>query len=233
MKLWYTGFKELIALKRWNPNLERRLERFAIPNLMKYVVAGQGIVFLLTLIWPSMIGSRIYWLITLQRSAILRGEIWRLVTFIFAPPPSSVIFIVFALYFYYLIGTRLETLWGKVKFNLYYLIGMLGAILAAFLTGYADNTYLNLSLFLAYAAIWPDEEVLLFMLLPVKMKYLAALDIALYAVQFIRGGASVRVTILLSLVNLFLFVGGDLLHTIRRDSRYWKTRRNFRKTMWK
>ena len=220
-------------MNRWNHNLERRLSRFAIPNLMKYIVIGQGIVFLLTLLWPSMIGRNLYNLITLRRAALMRGEIWRLVTFVFVPPSSSVIFILFALYFYYLIGMRLESHWGKVRFNLFYLIGMLGAILSALLTGYADNTYLNLSLFLAYASVWPDEEILLFMLLPVKMKYLAALDIVLYLLQFIRGNMSTRVTIILSLINLFLFVGGDLIHMIRRDSKYWKTRRNFRRTMWK
>ncbi len=220
-------------MNRWNHNLERRLSRFAIPNLMKYIVIGQGIVFLLTLLWPSMIGRNLYNLITLRRAALMRGEIWRLVTFVFAPPSSSVIFILFALYFYYIIGMRLESHWGKVRFNLFYLIGMLGAILSALLTGYADNTYLNLSLFLAYASVWPDEEILLFMLLPVKMKYLAALDIVLYLLQFIRGNMSTRVTIILSLINLFLFVGGDLIHMIRRDSKYWKTRRNFRRTMWK
>lgn len=225
--------KELIAVNRWNHDLERRLSRFAIPNLMKYIVIGQGVVFLLTLLWPNLIGRSLYNLITLRRATLMRGEIWRLVTFVFVPPSSSVIFILFALYFYYIIGLRLESHWGKVRFNLFYLIGMLGAVLSALLTGYADNTYLNLSLFLAYASVWPDEEVLLFMLLPVKMKYLAALDAALYLLQFIRGNFSTRVTIILSLINLFLFVGGDLIRMIRRDSRYWKTRRNFRRTMWK
>ena len=220
-------------MNRWNSNLERRLQRFAIPNLMKYVVYGQAAVFLLSMLWPTMLGRRVAGLIGLTRAGLLRGQIWRLVTFVFMPPSSSVLFIFFALYFYYLIGMRLEAHWGRVRFNLYYLIGMLGAILSALLTGYADNTFLNLSLFFAYAAVWPEEEILLFMVLPVKMKYIALLDAALYLWEFIRGGASVRVTILLSLVNLFLFVGGDLLGALRRDSRYWKTRRNFRKTMWK
>ena len=220
-------------MNRWNSNLERRLQRFAIPNLMKYVVCGQAAVYLIALLWPRMLGSRLYGLIGLTRAGLLRGQLWRLVTFIFLPPSSSVLFILFALYFYYIIGTRLEAHWGRVKFNLYYLIGMLGAILSALLTGYADNTFLNLSLFFAYAAVWPEEEILLFMILPVRMKYIALLDAALYLVEFVRGGASVRVTILLSLLNLFLFVGGDLLGALRRDSRYWKTRRNFRKTMWK
>ena len=79
----------------------------------------------------------------------------------------------------------------------------------------------------------PDQEVLLFMILPIKMKYLAVADAALYLYYFIVGGASTRVTIVLCLLNVVLFLGGDILGTIRRESRYWKTRYNYRKTMWK
>ena len=213
-----------------NYHLERKLRRFAISDLMKYIVFGQAAVYLLMLIWPT-VGYQLYSAITLSRSALLRGQIWRIVTFVFAPPNSSPLFIIFALYFYYMIGTGLEARWGKVKFNLYYLIGMVAAVIACLITGYASNTYLNLSLFFAYAAMYPDVEVLLFMILPVKMKYLAVLDAALYTWQFIVGGASTRVTILLCLANVFLFLGGDIISTIRRESHYWKTRYNFRKTM--
>ncbi len=215
---------------RINFDLERRLRRYTIANLMKYIVAGQAIVYLLLYIWPTL-GSRIYYAITLNRAMLLRGQIWRLVTFVFAPPSSSPIFIIFALYFYYMLGTGLEARWGKVKFNLYYLVGMLAAVISCLITGYASNAFLNLSLFFAYAAMYPDEEILVMMILPVKMKYLAILDAALYTYYFIAGGASTRVTIILCLANVFLFLGGDIINNIRRDSKYWKTRRNFRKAM--
>lgn len=230
--IWYTMQKGGFPLKD-NPinlNLERRLRRYAIGNLMKYIVMGQGIVFLLMIIWPTL-GYRLYSLITLTRAGLMRGEIWRLVTFVFTPPSSSPLFILFALYFYYMIGLGLENRWGAVKFNLYYLVGMAAAVIAALITGYASNAFLNLSLFFAYAALYPDEEVLLFMFLPIKMKYLAAIDAALYLYQFIVGGASTRVTIVLCLLNVFLFLGGDIIQTLRRESRYWKTRYHFRKTM--
>ena len=141
---------------RINYDLERKLRRYAIGNLMKYIVIGQGIVFALMYIWPTL-GYRLYSLISLTRAGLMRGQIWRLVTFVFTPPSSSPIFILFALYFYYMIGLGLENQWGKVKFNLYYGVGMLGSIIAALITGYADNTFLNLSLFFAYAALYPDE----------------------------------------------------------------------------
>ena len=224
--------KEVCRLKdnRIHFDLERKLRRYAISDLMKYIVIGQGIVFALLYIWPTL-GYQPYSLITLTRTGLMRGQIWRLVTFVFVPPSSSPIFILFALYFYYMIGVGLENQWGKVKFNLYYLVGMLGSIIAALITGYADNTFLNLSLFFAYAALYPDEQVLLFMLLPIKMKYLALVDAALYLYYFIVGTASTRITIVLCLLNVALFLGGDIINTIRRESRYWKTRYNFRKAM--
>ena len=224
--------KEVFRLKdnRIHFDLERKLRRYAISDLMKYIVIGQGIVFALLYIWPTL-GYQLYSLITLTRTGLMRGQIWRLVTFVFVPPSSSPIFILFALYFYYMIGVGLENQWGKVKFNLYYLVGMLGSIIAALITGYADNTFLNLSLFFAYAALYPDEQVLLFMLLPIKMKYLALVDAALYLYYFIVGTASTRITIVLCLLNVALFLGGDIINTIRRESRYWKTRYNFRKAM--
>ena len=213
-----------------NYNLERRLRRYAVSNLMKYIVFGQGIVFLLLYIWPSL-GAQVYSMISLSRYQLLRGQLWRLVTFVFVPPSSSPLFILFALYFYYMIGLGLESRWGKVKFNLYYGVGMLCAWVACLLTGYATNTYLNLSLFFAFAAMFPNEEVYLFGILPIKMKYLALVDLLIYVQQFLTGSASTRITIVLCLLNVILFLGGDLLHTIRRESQYWKTRYNFRKTM--
>ena len=89
---------------RINYDLERKLRRYAIGNLMKYIVIGQGIVFALMYIWPTL-GYRLYSLISLTRAGLMRGQIWRLVTFVFTPPSSSPIFILFALYFYYMIGS--------------------------------------------------------------------------------------------------------------------------------
>ena len=215
---------------RINYDLERKLRRYCIADLMKYIVIGQGFVYILMYIWPSL-GYQLYSLLTLSRSAILRGQIWRIVTFIFAPPTSSPLFALFMLYFYYMIGSGLESRWGKVKFNLYYGVGMLAAVIACLITGHADNTYLNLSLFFAYAAMFPNEQVLLFMIVPVKMKYLALVDALIYLRAFIVGPNSARVTIVLCLFNVFLFLGGDLIHTFRQEAQYYKTRRNFRKVM--
>lgn len=211
----------------WLDQLERKYRRYGIRNLMNYIVGGMGIVFILDLLLPVQLSG----MLTLQMNLVAKGELWRLVTFIFIPPSASIFWILFSLYFYWMIGNALETQWGAFRFTFFYLVGMLGNILAALLTGYAQNTHLNLSLFLAFAALWPNFEVNLFMFLPVKMKYLALLNLLLYGWFFISGGWSTRLTILFSLANVLLFIGGDFFRHIKQDSKYWKTRRNFRKQM--
>ena len=206
--------------------LLRRILRFSIPNLMTYIIGGQALLFVL-----GYGGLPVYSLFSLTRDGLFRGEIWRLVTFVFLPESTSLVNVVFSLYLYWLIGSALESRWGSNRFTAYYLFGMAGAILAGLLTGYGMNTYLNLSLFLAFAALNPNYQMMIFFILPVKVKYLAILDVVLYLYYFIVGGWSMKLMILLSLGNVILFLGGDIMNTIRQESRYWKTRHNFRKTM--
>ena len=137
-------------MNNWLYKMERRFGRYGIPNLAKYLALGQLVVWVIVMFfYGDLLG-----LITLSRSGLMHGQIWRLVTFIFVPPSTSPVFILFSLYFYYVIGMSLENRWGKVKFNLYYLIGMLAAVIACLITGYAGNTFLNLSLFFAF--LHPD-----------------------------------------------------------------------------
>lgn len=211
----------------WLDRFERKVGKYRIPNLMNYIVGGMGIVFLANLLLPV----NLYSLLSLNMRLVRQGQIWRLITFIFLPPSSSALWILFSLYFYWTIGSALESHWGAFRFNVFYLIGILGSIIAAIFTGYAENTYLNLSLFLAFAAIYPNYEVRVFMILPVKMKYLAILDVVLYVWMFITGGWSVRITILFALANVILFFSGHLIRQMKNDSQYWKTRYNFRRQM--
>ena len=209
-------------------SMERWFRRHSIRNLMNYIVGGMLIVFLADFLLPSLnLWSYLY----LDMRLVMRGQIWRLLTFVLLPPNSSLFWILFSLYFYWMIGNALENHWGTARFNMFYFVGILGNILAAVLTGYTTNTYLNLSLFLAFAAVYPNFELMLFFFLPVKVKYLALLDVLLYAWNLIVGPWSVRASIVFSLLNVILFFGGDLLSTIRRESSYWKTRSNFRRTM--
>ena len=212
----------------WLYKLERKIGRFAIPNLMLAVVTGMLIVFALGFVFPTL---GIFDRLSLDWPMVLQGQVWRLITFIFLPPSSSVVWIFITLYFNYLIGHTLERTWGDFKFNIYYFCGVVGNIIAAALTGYGMNSYLNLSLFFAFAALYPEFQVMLFFLLPVKIKYLALIDAAYFVLMLIVGDWATRAAILLSLVNFILFFGGDFIRLIRQQAGYRKTRRNFRKYM--
>lgn len=209
--------------------IRRWINRLSISNLMTYVVIGMAGVFVCDLLLPAV---SLYSLLSLNWYQVMRGQIWRLVTFIFLPPNSSTLWILFSLYLYWMIGSALENQWGSSRFTLFYFIGVLGSILAAALTrGYVTNYYLNMSLFLAFAAMYPNHQFMIFFIIPVKVKYLALIDVALYLISFITGGWATRLTIVLSLANVLLFLGGDIINTIRQEAQYFKTRRNFRRAM--
>ncbi len=211
----------------WLDKVEKRLRWLRVPNLMNIIVGGMALVWLLD--WLP--GINLSGMLSLNMAQVARGQIWRLVTFVFLPPSGSILSLVLGLYFYWMIGSSLERQWGAQRFTLFYLVGMVGVILAACITGYGTNAFLNLSMFFAFAAMWPDFQVMLFFLLPIKIKYLALLDAALYIWQLIVGGWSTRLVILFSLLNVILFMGGPMVARLRQDSKYWKTRRNFRNAM--
>lgn len=208
--------------------LNQWLNRISIPNLMTYVVVSMAAVFVLDQLTP---GWNLWGQLMLTRSGLMRGEIWRLVTFIFLPPDSSIVFIIFSLYFYWMIGSALENAWGSARFTLFYLIGMIGNIIAAMITGYATNSFLNMSLYFAFAAMNPNFQLLIFFMIPVKIKYLALINAVMYLISFIFGDWSMRLMILLSLGNVILFLGGDIMNTFRQEMKYFRTRRNFRRAM--
>lgn len=212
---------------KWLNTLNRKIGRFAIPHLMIILSSVMLGVYLLDFIMPGYgISSFLY----LDLNLVAQGQVWRLLTFLFLPPNTSVLWILFSLYFYCLIGNSLENEWGAFRFNVFYLFGAVGAILAALFTGgVGTNVYLNLSLFLAFAAIYPDFQVMVFFILPVKVKYLALLDILFLLVMLVLGNWNTRISILMSFLNVLLFFGGDFLRNVKQQAGYWKTRRNFRK----
>lgn len=121
--------------------LARKFGKYVISNLMMYIVSAMAVVFVLDMLMPVNLTA--YFMF--NKAAILRGQLWRLVTFLFLSPDSSIVWILFSLYFYWMIGSALENQWGSFRFNMYYLFGMLGTIISGMITGYATNSYLNLS----------------------------------------------------------------------------------------
>ncbi len=190
--------------------------RFGIPNLMRYIVFGNALVYLLAVFagYNAVSFLEFNWL------AIKSGELWRLVTFIFMPGYSSsreVIWLLFFLYLYYMIGTTLEREWGTAKFSLYYLSGVVltvaAGVIMALVTGQnvfiSGADYVNLSLFFAFAMLYPDTRFLILYIIPVKVKWLAWLDAAVFALSVLTSllhldlvGALLPV---IALLNFFVF----------------------------
>ncbi len=200
--------------------------RFGIPNLMRVIVIGNVIVYVLMLLTQSNDANALNFL-TFNLSSLLKGEVWRIVTFIFVPGYASPLGLLISLYFYYWIGSTLERQWGTAKFNLYYISGalltVLGAVLASLISGnpyltVSGTGYVNLSMFLAFAVLFPDATVLLFFLIPVKMKWLAYLDAALFAFDIVGsigqhnwGGVVLPIVALLNFA-VFIWPEAHYLH---------------------
>lgn len=206
--------------------MNRKFGRFSIRNLMLIIVCGMATVFLLDLYLTTAKGISFSSFLMFDRAAILQGQVWRILTFIFIPPDSSIVFIVFSLYFYWLIGSALENQWGAFRFNVFYLCGMLGTIIAGFITGYALNNYLNLSLFFAFALIYPDFQLMLFFLIPVKVKYLAFIDAAYFILMLIMESWRNKIVLLVALANVILFFGRDFIDKIKNRYRRYKYHRD-------
>lgn len=196
-------------------DFERKYHKYAIPNLMYYIVILYGIGLVLQLMQPYL-----YWqYLCLDAKAILHGQIWRIVTFLIYPPAmgswvfTSVFLGVIALFLYHNLGQTLENIWGPFRFNVFFFMGVLGQVIAA-LVAYLvfgeriamTTGFLNFSIFLAFAIYFPDVQFLLFFVLPIKAKWLAVAECAVYLYSFVFGSLSTRVEIAISLANVIIFV---------------------------
>ena len=187
--------------RKWNRFLYNNANK-GIPNLMLFVSVGTLIVYFFTIIDPSNV---LYRFLCFDRSAILHGQVWRLITYIFIPT-SSGIWLFLLLFAYYGIGRMVEAVWGTLKFNLFYLCGVVIMDIAGLLLGRTATTYyLNLSLFLALATMYPDNKVLLMYIIPIKMKYLAWVYLAFTVLDVIKGDFFS----VFALLNYFLFFGRE------------------------
>lgn len=197
--------------------LEKKYGKFAIKGLMLYIVAGMFMLFVGEMVAESLpnVQGSIYSFLYFDRDLILHGQVWRLISFIFIPPNVKPFYVIFELYFCWLFGSSLENQWGSFRFNVYYLLGTIGCIIAGFITGDASNYYLNMSLLIAFAMIHPDHEILLFFVLPIKMKWIAVSDALLMIWILITGDMGVKLLIVFSFANLLLFFGKDLYVNVR------------------
>jgi len=196
--------------------MERRFGRYAIPGLMKYLIICYVIGYILEYTAPNVLNY-----LTLEPYLIFHNlQIWRLISWVLVPPTSSnIIFVVIMLILYYQLGTALEQTWGAFRFNLYIFGGIIFTIIGSLILFviYGVNTpisiggsfstyYINMTIFLAFAVCYPDTRVMLYFIIPIKMKWMAVVYAVLIAYSFVVTGSwSGRVAIIASVLNFLIF----------------------------
>ncbi len=167
--------------------------------------------------------------LSFDRALIFKGQIWRLVTFVVVPPMSSPFSALLFLYLYYMLGTGIEQRLGARRFFWFYLAQVVLAIVGGFLVGSTVNDYINLSVMLVFAILYPDMQLMLFFMLPVKMKWLAVFELLLLLRNLILFPLPHKVAIIMSLIGIALFFGGDAMNQLRLHIGQWKRRRDWKK----
>lgn len=195
----------------------RKHPRFGIPNLMKYVCIANVVFWLLAVVNPILYGY-----LSFDPYLVLHGQVWRIVTFALYPPSTGMLAFI-AFYFYYWIGSTLEQYWGTAKFDVYFFSGILLTLLYGFLIYFITGIriqlnaeYIYLSMFFSFAAMFPDMQVLLFFIIPIKMKWLALVDAAFFILEIIRMPFPVNLLPAVAVLNFFVFCGGELLRQLPR-----------------
>ena len=214
-------------------NLRRQFEVYCyknrskgISNLMLYIVAGTALVYLMS----EMSGNYfLYNLLYFDREAILHGQVWRLITYPLTYRIDNLLLMVVSLFCYYSLGRAMENIWGTLRFNLFYLTGVLMMdVYCMIFGGRASVTYLNLSLFLSYATLFPDSQFLLFFIIPVKAWIFALFDLVIVLMDLLTLPFPYNLFSVISLANYFLFFGKDVLNVLPMSWRI-NARRLFKK----
>ena len=208
----------------WITKLERKYGRFCIPNLINILIGGQILVYAIEL----FVNQYISFYLSLSRSALFAGQIWRLFTFVLVPfSGGGPLSVVLGIYFTWFVGTALEKEWGDFRYTVYLLSGILGTLLACLLTGVTGSTYcLSLSLLLAFAMLYPEVQVLLFFVIPIRVKYFGFFAAALWVLSFLGAPLPQKLSLLLSMANVWLFFGPMAYRSVRAWVRreQWKRR---------
>ena len=192
--------------------MERKFGRYALTNLSMYIVLTYAAGYLLYMVTPQVLNY-----LTLEPAMILRGQVWRIVSWLLIPPSTqNIFFTLITLMFYYSIGTSLERTWGAFRYNVYIFSGILMTIIGAFILyfvlggnvlfgGLFSTYYISMSIFLAYAATYPNNQVLFMMIIPLKIKWLGVAYALMILAEMIQSGWAVRVAIICSLMNFIIF----------------------------
>jgi hypothetical protein len=198
--------------------LERKFGDFAIPNLTIYLIALQAFTWVLLQAHPEL-----FLKLVLTHDGLMKGEVWRLLTILLIPPASNLLFLAIALYFFFMIGTAMEAQWGTFRYNMYILIGYVATMLVALIPGaVVTGFYLIESIFLAFAWLFPELPILLFFILPVKVKWLGLAAWIWYLYAFVTGGWATKAEVAAGTLNFLIFFHDDLWQWARTSRRKFK-----------
>ena len=211
------------AISRWLDRFCYNHPGFGIANLMKYIAIGNVAIFLMDLVTGGYASA----FLRFHPQLILHGQIWRLLTFVFVPVSGfnprdmfSILWFAMSVLFYYYVGNALERQWGSARFTMFYGLGVVLNIIIGFAFGLPVNMYyVNMSMFFSFATLYPDMQVLLYGILPLKVKWLAWFDAALFAFDMVRavsmGAWAFALLPVAALLNYFIFFWDDLMYLIR------------------
>lgn len=202
---------------KWIDAAERKFGHLAIPGLLRWVALVNVLVFIAYKLYPPTFG-----VLDLIPSLVLQGEVWRLGTYIFIPQIFNVIPLpdwfnaaVFVAFMWW-VGDGLDAAWGPFRTNLFYLLGMVGTTIAAFLFGARiSNIVLNSSVFFAFARFYGDTVIYMFYVLPMKVKWSAWLSAAWLLWTFVPGGLGSQMALLAAVVNYLVFFGPEIIQEAR------------------
>lgn len=228
--------------------LERKFGKFAIPNLMNYVIGAYILGYFLQIMSAATNANSFLAMLTLEPYLIIHNlQIWRILSWVLIPPSRSLLFAVIMMYFYWQLGRTLENSWGTFRFNLYMFGGMFLTVLGAFVfyglfylaTGieyptmgaFFSTDYINMSIFLAFSLLLPDMQVMLYFLIPIKMKWLAYLYVAMLVLSVYSTPLPGKVAIISSMLNFIIFYFANKKSNFssgaRRNNRGRHTTRSF------
>ena len=183
-----------------------------IPNLMLYISLGTALVYMMSLMTQNW---TLYNVLLFDRTSILHGQVWRLISYPLTYYISNPVLMLVSLFCYYSLGRAMENVWGTFRFNLFYFCGIfLMDVYCMIFDCMADATYLNLSLFLGYATMYPQAQFLLMFIIPVKAWIFALVDLALILMGLFTYSFPYNLFSVISVANYFLFFGKDVLNII-------------------
>jgi len=166
-----------------------------MPPCVKGLIIANVAVFILQLL-PGGIGQLVTGLGAMNPVwAFGRLQLWRLVTYMFLHSPDMIFHILFNMLSLWWFGVELEDIWGRRKFLIFYFVCGVGSGLFTLFYLFVNPHVIVigasgavLGLLTAYAFYYPQRQVLLFGIFPMRMRTLVIGYVAISLFFSLTGG---------------------------------------------